>query len=214
MADGTYRILGGEHRYHAAKVLGWTKIQAVVLTGSQWEDEDLQKFVTMRLNVLRGKLNPDRMVKLYDEMSIKYGVEALQGMFAYVDNEAWTKTVKAIGRGITQGLPKGIADKFDKAKPEIKTVEDLSKTLNNIFSNYGSTLDQNFLVFTYGGREHYHIQLDEPTRAAIKKIFSRCEAESLDVLSVLRGPLEASAAFTEVIRGGSKSGSSEADLDD
>jgi hypothetical protein len=83
MADGTYRILGGEHRFHAASVLGWTSLPCVVLRGARWQDEDMQKLVTVRLNALKGRINATKMVQLYNEMAEKYGEEDVQNLFAY-----------------------------------------------------------------------------------------------------------------------------------
>lgn len=187
MDDGTYRILGGEHRYHAAKVLGWQRIQAVVLSGEKWKDVDLQKFVTVRLNVLRGKVNPDRMVKLYDEMAEKYGSDALQGMMAFTDQDAWDKMIKGIGRALRDSLPGVLGDKFDEAKQEIKTVEDLSNVLNNLFTNYGNTLDKNFMVFTYGGKEHIYVVMDGEMKKSMKKIRDSAMDTNSD-MTVLLGP--------------------------
>jgi len=187
MDDGTYRILGGEHRYHAAKVLGWSRIQAVVLSGEKWKDVDLQKFVTVRLNVLRGKVNPDRMVKLYDEMAEKYGSDALQGMMAFTDQDAWDKMIKGIGRALRDSLPGVLGDKFDEAKQEIKTVEDLSNVLNNLFTNYGNTLDKNFMVFTYGGKEHIYVVMDGEMKKSMKKIRDSALDTNTD-MTVLLGP--------------------------
>jgi uncharacterized ParB-like nuclease family protein len=65
MEDGLYRIIGGEHRYQVARTLGWKTLPCVVLSEARWKDEDLQKLVTVRLNVLRGKINPERMVSPY-----------------------------------------------------------------------------------------------------------------------------------------------------
>jgi ParB/RepB/Spo0J family partition protein len=188
--DGKYRILGGEHRYHAAKTLGWTKLQAVVLRGDRWEDEDLQKFVTVRLNVLRGKLNPERMASLYDEMATKYGADALSDLMAYTDQSAWEKTLKEIGRGIKASLPSELADKFDAAATEIKTVDDLSNVMNELFANYGSTLDKNFIVFTFGGQEHVYIALDSAAKKAVDALTEHCQKNNVDINSVI-GPVTA-----------------------
>lgn len=186
--DGKYRILGGEHRYHGAKVLGWTKIQAIVLRGDKWEDEDLQKFVTVRLNVLRGKINPSRMAALYDEMATKYGAEALSDLMAYTDQSAWEKTLKEIGRGLKASLPSDLADKFDDIKNEIKTVDDLSHVLNELFTNYGSTLDKNFMVFTFGGQEHVYVVLDPDSKKSVTALTDYCTASGQDINSVI-GPV-------------------------
>jgi len=189
--DGTYRILGGEHRFHAAKRLGWRRIQAMVLTGAKWLDADLQKFVTVRLNVLHGKLNPTRMAQLYDEMAAKYGDDALAGLMAYTDKDAWKQVLKDIGRGIAKSLPKGMAAQFKDSAPKIKSLDDLTAVLNKLFSEYGSTLDKNFMVFTYGGKEHVFVVLDELAKRSVDALVAHCKSEEIDVNAALGPAIDA-----------------------
>lgn len=191
MQDGLFRIIGGEHRYHAARMLGWDSIPCVVLSGPKWLDEDMQKLVTVRLNALRGKIDPTKMVKLYEEMSNKYGEEEVQRLFAYTDKGAWDSLVKDIGKGLVKsGLPKNMADKFDQAAKEVKTVDDLSRVLNELFSRYGSTLPQNFMVLTWGGREHIYIVLNKSMKASMDKVVKYCQVTGRDISEVL-APLTA-----------------------
>lgn len=154
----TYRIIGGHQRTAAAKVLGWDKIACVVLAGAKFQDEDLQKFLTVRLNILRGKLNPEKFVKLYQEMSAKYGEDSLADLMGFSDQEALKKLVGNVGQALKDtGLDKALADKFNKAAKEVKTVDELSMVLNQLFSEYGSTVDQNFMVFVFGGKKHLYV---------------------------------------------------------
>jgi intein/homing endonuclease len=83
LATGKYRIIGGEHRVAAARELKLAKVPAMVLDGPKWQDEDLQQLVTVRLNVLHGKLNPEKLAVLYNRMAKTYGEEALQQLFAF-----------------------------------------------------------------------------------------------------------------------------------
>ncbi|MGB5215076.1 MAG: ParB/RepB/Spo0J family partition protein, partial [Anderseniella sp.] len=155
---GKFRLLGGEHRLEAMRTLGRASVPAVVLKGEKWKDEDLQKMVTVRLNVLKGNLDPGRMALLYDEMAAKYGDDALQDLFAYTDKGAFDKMLAGIQRGLkSAGLPKQAQKKFNAATKEIKSVEDLSMILNDMFSKYGDTVEQDFMVFTYGKKDHVYV---------------------------------------------------------
>ena len=185
LEDGTYRILGGAHRFQAAKVLGWDSIPCVILSDVKWQDEDLQKLVTVRLNVLRGKIDPSRMVSLYDEMQAKYGEAALQGMLAYTDQDAWGKMLKSIGKGLAKsGLPKAIVDQFAESAKELKSVDDLSTILNSLFTQYGDTLQYNFMVFTFGGKEHIYITMTKPTKRAMDQVLKFCKTHRRDINEV------------------------------
>lgn len=186
MNDGTFRILGGEHRYQAARVLGWETVPAVILSESKWQDVDLQKLVTVRLNVLRGKTNPEKMAKLYKEMADKYGEESLQQLFAYTDQDQWNKLVGAVSAGLKgSGLPKEIQDKFAQAAKEVKTVDNLSVILNQLFTKYGESLKYNFMVFTFGGKEHIYIAMNKEMKAAMDKVLDYCRDRRRDVNEIL-----------------------------
>jgi ParB/RepB/Spo0J family partition protein len=190
MASGKYRILGGEHRYQAAKLLGWATIPCVILSEERWQDEDLQKLVTVRLNMLKGKLNPEKMATLYTEMAGKYGDQALQNLFAFTDTDAWEKLVKSITKGLKASLPKEIAEKFEEAAKEVKTVDDLSNILNHLFNKYGDTLKYSFMVFTFGGKDHIYVAMDKSTKSNMDKVLTYCKEEGIDLNKVI-GPLSA-----------------------
>lgn len=191
MEDGTYLIIGGAHRFQVAKSKGWKRISCVILSHARWASDDLRKFETVRLNVLHGKLNPTRMAKLYDEMAAKYGSEALQGLFAYVNSDEWDKTVKKIGRSLAKsGLPKDVVDKFDAAAKEMKSVDDLSTILNTLFSQYGDTLQYSYMVFTYGNKDHIYVAMDKTTKRTMDAVLKHCKEQQVDINSVI-GPLTA-----------------------
>lgn len=185
---GKFRIIGGEHRYIAAQELGLEALPCMLLTGARWQDVDLQKLVTVRLNAIKGQLNPEKMAVLYHQMAKKYGEESLQNLFAFTQDDAWKKLVSQIKQGLSQaGLPQERQREFgDKAK-EAKTLKDLERILNEMWSSYGDTVSQSFMIFTYGTREHIYVAMGKQMRDAMKKVMKHCEAEGKDINSVL-GP--------------------------
>ena len=56
--DGTFMIVGGEHRWKAARLTGMKTIPAVVYSEEEM-DEDQAKFQTMRLNMIHGMNSSD-----------------------------------------------------------------------------------------------------------------------------------------------------------
>lgn len=164
-ADGEkqYRIISGHHRWEACRILDYTEIPAVIMDG---HDEDWQKFQTVRMNVLKGKLDPVKFTKLFDEMAERYGEEATKEAMAFMDEKAFA----SVYVNVRDQLPKEMADKLDQAKDDIKTVDDLSRILNEMFSKYGDTLSADFMVFTYGGKAHYWIQMDSDVKKKVDKI--------------------------------------------
>lgn len=194
MEGGQYRIIGGEHRVAAARELKLKAVPAMVLEGARWKDEDLQKLVTVRLNVLKGHLNPEKMAVLYREMAEKYGEDALQNLFAYTDEQGWEKLVSGIKQGLSKtGLPKEKRREFEEKAKEAKTLKDLERILNELWSSYGDTVQLSFMVFTYGRREHMYVAMDRKTRAAAKKVAAYCKAHAKDINDVLGPALQALA---------------------
>lgn len=179
--DGTYRIIGGQHRWEAAKKAGLDEIPCVVLQGKKWNDVDLQKFVTVRLNALRGKVDPVRFAKLYQEMSEKYGAEALQNLMGYTNAKAFQKLVDGTREGLKKSMPPEMLAEFDKKAKDAKTTDDLSNIVQMLFAKYGDTVDKSFIVFTYGKQEHVYIAMDRPMKKAMDKVVGYCKATGEDI---------------------------------
>lgn len=188
--DGTYRIIGGEHRWQAAKVIGLEKLPCSVLVDAKWQDEDLQKFVTVRLNVLKGKLDPDKFAKLYGEMADKYGSDALQQLMGYTDTKAFQKLVGDVKRGLKKSLPKELQNEFDAKAKEAKTVEDLSNILQHLFAKHGDTVNLSFMIFTFGKQEHVYLQMNQKTKKGLDKILAYCKHANEDLNDFIAPLLE------------------------
>ena len=88
-----YEIVAGHHRVAAAKELGIKKIPVDVLQGEKWQEKDLRKLQNVRMNVLHGNMNPEKMVSLYNEMVEKYGNEATQ-MLGYATDAGIKKLIR------------------------------------------------------------------------------------------------------------------------
>lgn len=170
LPGGRYRIVNGEHRWRAAKVLGMKEIPVVVL--EDWE-EDLQKAQTVKLNILRGKLDPVKFSKLFDSMAAKHGEELTKQMFGFKDEAMF----RAIYQSVKAGLPKDLADKVDKSRKEIRTVDDLGNVLNAIFATHGSTLDHGFLIFSFLGKDHIYVEMNAELRKRVLVLTEQASAE-------------------------------------
>lgn len=186
LEDGKYMIIGGEHRWRVAKILGYKTIPCVVLSDEKFKDTDLQKFITVRLNVLHGKIDPEKFVNLYNEMVDKYGDEALRELMAFTDENAWKKLVGGVRDALVEsGLPEELIQRFDETTREIKTIDNLSSILNYLFSQYGDTLKNNFMVFTYGKKEHIYIACNKDVYDKIRGISLKVKENQVDINDVL-----------------------------
>jgi hypothetical protein len=183
--DGTYRILGGEHRWMAAKAADLEEVPCTILIGKKWADEDLQKFVTVRLNMIKGQTNPEKFLKLYNEMVDKYGRDALQGLMGFTDQKAFQKLVDGVKSGMRKSLPKNMADEFDAQAKEAKTAEDLQAIIQSLFAKYGDTCAHSFMIFTHGKQEHIYVQASTKSVRALRRIMTYCQETRQDINKVI-----------------------------
>ena len=137
--DGKFFLMGGEHRWKAAKQLGYTYVPAVILTDERWSDADYTDLVSFRMNVLRGTQKPERFLKVYDRMSAKFGSEKLQEVFQIADKVLWRKLTKNLTKGLKdQGVPEAIVDGIQQASDKSKSFESFNKKLTKILTDYQS----------------------------------------------------------------------------
>lgn len=168
--DGKYLILGGEHRYRAVKALGYQTIPCLVVNDERYQGEkgkDALKFITMRLNVLRGRVDPGKFLEYYQDLASRHSGEFLQDLMGVVEDDAWKRLLREAKISV-QNAVEGIGDpkvkeailaQFDKVSVDIKTVDDLSNVLNKLFTSHGSTLEHGYMIFGFGGQNHIYVKL-------------------------------------------------------
>lgn len=191
--EGFFVIIGGEHRWRAAKNLGFSEVPCVVLGEARWKDQDLQKFVTVRLNVLHGQLDPDKFVSLYNEMAGKYGADSIQHLMGYTDAQKFQKMLGWVKKGLKQSLPKEMAGQVDDATKEVKSVSDLSRIIQDLFNQYGETVNQSFMVFVYGKQKHIYVAMDVKMRRAMEQVMEASRLLKKDINELLLPAIEARA---------------------
>lgn len=174
--DHPYEVVSGNHRGKAAQVIGLESVPCRVYSFREW-DGDFAKFQNVRHNVLKGKLDPEKFTKLYDQLATKYGKELTKDMMMFVDQKAFEK----VYADTVKDLPESIRKKVDAAKDDIKTVDDLSNILNRLFSEYGDTLNYDFMVFDYGKRSHYWIRMDKDLKKKMEEVAAYVVVERISM---------------------------------
>ncbi len=142
---GRYRIVAGEHRWRAAKILN-CDVPIIALDPYRW-DADRQAWNLVKDNVLRGKLNPEKFAELYEDLVRRYDADVVQELLGFTSSDAFEKVYKET----RDALPPELQKALDKQKGEIKTIDGLAAVLNAIFREHGETLPSNVLAFTFGG---------------------------------------------------------------
>lgn len=166
--EGRYIAISGNHRLDAARILDIKRLPCNVF--DDW-DEDRQKAENVSWNIIHGKFNPEKLAKLYDDLSKKYGDEITQQMMSLeVDNNI----IKQIMKQIRREVPPEMQKQLDNAKGEIKTVDQLSNILNEMFAKYGDNLKYGFMVFEFGGKTHYWIKMNNKLKKKMVAFTDEC----------------------------------------
>lgn len=196
LKEGKYRIVGGHHRWEVGKVLGFTEVPCTIVTDPEF-DEDQEQFQVVRMNVIRGHLNPEKFMALYSSLSVKYADQIMAESFGFADEEEFKKLIQQVKKT----LPKELQKDFQKAAEELKTIDDLSKLLNSLFTRYGSTLPFGYLCMDFGGKDSVWLRLSTDTRKSVLAIGKMCVENKRTMDDIVGGlfKLVAAGVFTEEI---------------
>lgn len=182
-----YEIVDGEHRYKAALILGMPLLPCTV-----YEDWDTDKAMaeTVAFNVLSGHLDPVKFTAMFNRLGSKYGEGVAKQMMSFADEALFNRTY----RKVKATLPPDMQQKLDQSRGEMKTLDDLSVILHDLFRKYGHTIEQSYIFFRYGGRTHLMVQMDAKVKSIADKLTERATADTIDVNEL----------FAEVLKRGMK----------
>jgi hypothetical protein len=210
---GTFQLIGGEHRMRACASLGHTTIPAMIIhdpkiAGNDQACKDLRNLITMRLNLIHGRVSPEKFSKLYMDLILRHPAELLQEAMGITDDKSYEKLLSSARLSVKQALDS--VDKqtrskklqeFDKAASGAKTPEDLSNIISKVFTTDGNELGSHFLVFSYGGKDHIYVNVASEERFAFlhEKLrgFKENGIEPADVLLDLLNGYVPSAALMQ-----------------
>lgn len=184
-----FSIVGGHHRFDYAVLRGDETGPCWVLDPAKF-DEDRQLWNMTKLNIVHGRLNPEKFTRLWQDMAARYDAETLQGLMGFTDEDAFRKVVKTV----RQALPPELAAKLDEVKDEIKTIDGLSLVLNKLFREYGESLPSNVMAFSFAGKEVMWILADKRLWTLVSSIRKEVVAAGGDMAATLSQLLEEARA--------------------
>jgi ParB/RepB/Spo0J family partition protein len=181
LEDGRYRIVGGHHRFDAAEYLDFEEVPCTVINDPSF-DADSEKFQIVRMNMIRGRLDPEKFLKLYDSLDKKYEAEVMADAFGFADEQMFKKLIGQMA----SSLPKTMQTEFKKAAEEIKTIDGLSKLLNQMFTKYGDTLPYGYMLLDFGGKDSVWLRMNPVDKARFTALADRCRTSKRSVDSLFR----------------------------
>lgn len=179
--DGRYVIIGGHHRRRACELLGYATIPCVVLSDPRWQDEERQKLETVRLNAIKGSMNGEKMLALYQEVAAKHGAEAVADLMGYTDSDALRKALGQAKKAMRDaGLPPEAEDELEAAAKDARTLDNLAEIIHRIHQKYGATLNLHFIYFDWGGKKNLYVEVNSKAFKAIEKMMAEVRKRGID----------------------------------
>lgn len=178
--NGRYLVVGGHHRLQCAKLLDYETVPVVVRHGMTQDDIKVQN---MRLNVLKGKIDPAKFTAMYEELSNKFPDQDVAAMLGITSKSELEKMIIQAGKS----LPPEMQDAFEKAKSRIKTVEDLVLVLNQLFERQGQQLDvYGYMILDFNDKEAVWLRMGKPDMKHMHDLAEACIENSVSMDSVVR----------------------------
>lgn len=188
MPNGRFQMTSGHHRDQAARYLGFTEIPCAIIDDPEFDDE-AAAFQLVRMNVIKGKMDPSGFFNLYSKLSEKYTTDVMQELFGFAEQAEFQKLIKQSAKA----LPPDLQEKFKEAAKEVKTIDGLSKLLNEMFTKHGDSLPFGYMVFDYGGQRNVWLQSSKKTMDAVTAIGALCRENNRTADDVLGAIVQAIA---------------------
>lgn len=183
---GRYKVVGGHHRFDGAIYLGFATVPCTIITDPEFDDE-ADTFQMVRMNMIRGQLDPQAFFDLYEKLSSKYSDAVLQDAFGFADEAEFRRLVEQTTSSIQDPVMK---EKFKEAAKEVKTIDGLARVLNEIFTKYGDTLPHGFIVFDYSGQRSVWVEAPEKTMKAFDIVGEICRERARTMDDIVGGLLQ------------------------
>lgn len=178
-----FEIIAGEHRHRALQALGYDTAPVIVDT----MDDELARFLSVRLNQLRGKFDPAKLWAMVQGLKKSYRVEYLSERFGFTKQDELEKLLKKAGAN----LPRQMRKKLLTRAKEIESLEGLSHVIHNIFNEHGEQLKHSFIAFEFGGVTHVMVRMSDSLASKMFALMDTCEQNVIDASDVVESILEA-----------------------
>jgi hypothetical protein len=163
------RIVGGHHRVKSGRYLGLTAGPVTINPDPEF-DKEQQDIQLLRHNAIKGSLDPKKFFVLYKRYEGKYGKEAMADTFGFADQQMLENLIA----DAEKSLPAELKQKFKEGAAEIKTVDDLEKLLNRLFTTFGDTLPTGMMFLDHMGKDSVWLRINKKTYDALVLICDQC----------------------------------------
>lgn len=183
-----YKIIGGEHRWKASRVLGMEELPCYV--HKDW-DEVQQKLKTVRRNLIGGELDPKKFTQLVDSLADRVDAELMPHLFGFEDDKDMQRFLLRDKEKRDKSFVDGLMDESRKEKRVTDTITDI---VANIFASCAETIDQSYLMFEQGGKIVMCLLCDKEHWESIEKAAKHVKGTGEKLTDFFRDAIESKMA--------------------
>jgi ParB-like chromosome segregation protein Spo0J len=174
-------VVQGSHRFEAARIAGSDKIREIPAVVLQPTDVSKMKALSVRMNVIKGRIDPVKFTKLFDELSREQAESVVKEMMGVATGGEFERLYQSVKKT----LPPELQKELEKTKAELRTIDDLGRVLNELFARFGSDLDYSFMSFTWGGKVHTMVRLRKDAATVLASVKEMCRQRQIDMNDLL-----------------------------
>lgn len=183
-----YFVVSGNHRFKAGKELGYEELPCIVRDDWDAVEAEIQ---LVRRNYVRGEIDraafTETVNRLSSEQSLDLGT--IMERMGFEDADAFSDFYQQ-EKVKEKRTASAVASSNNGANQQIKMIDDLGVILSILFEKYGNTVQQSFIVFPQGGRNHIFVQVTPSLKKSLDAITLKCVADGLDINTILGGLLQ------------------------
>jgi hypothetical protein len=191
LADAKTRfgIVGGHHRKKAWQYLQYEEGVCTIIVDPDF-DEAARDMQLVRHNVIHGRMNPIKFSQLANKYVEKLGRDALAEFFGFADEAVLAKMLDSV----SNSLPEQMKKKFEESRGEIKTIDDIARVLNRLYTLYGDTIPYGYMILDYGGKDSVWLRCAKPTYDALMVLGDVCREQKVAMDDLVGGVVRRLAA--------------------
>lgn len=176
-----FLLVGGEHRWKAAKILGMQKVPCVIKT--TMPDDLTINTEMVRRNMVRGELDNARFNKL-----IKFIKEKAENIN---HEEIAMRMGFSKAKDLERLLQKELENNVEKAKKiseksALNIIDNTRFIIEDVFSRFGDTVPFGFIFFSYKNRLHLLVQTDDELYELTQCLVEKCKRNNMVIVEYLK----------------------------
>lgn len=181
-----FLLIGGEHRWKAARILDMKTIPAVVKEHLQDEVERYTEL--MARNIDRGDLDTAKFNKLLEHINRSttqpFTNEQLADKMGFGDIKEFEKHLKKEKKKTEAAAQEAKEGGSGAGKTQI--IDNVSYVLNEVMNKFGETVPKGYIFFCYKNRMHLMVQCDKDLYQLTHDVAEGTKRDNKEINEVLK----------------------------